>query len=213
MSRSSARPDAAREEIGGRRRDDDQRGGASELDVIERVSLGDELRVHRPPGERLERDRADELTRRSRQHHVHFGAGLREQPRQPRRLVARDSPVTPRRTRRPSYGRTAARSAAAVVEVPATPTGGAARRGTRCCRRRVPRARASSASSRPLLERSRGKLVQHTGVLRRDEHREVLVRRVDGDFVRSEYAHGSRLWIREGSTARVAAVRRPSCEG
>src|ERR1019366_3751694 len=37
-----------------------------------------------------------------------------------------------------------------------------------------------------------GEFVQHTGVLRGDENREVLVRRMDRDFVRSEYAHGSR---------------------
>ena len=36
-----------------------------ELDVIERVPGGNELRVDRPSGERLERDRADELLRRA----------------------------------------------------------------------------------------------------------------------------------------------------
>src|SRR5688572_21859065 len=35
-----------------------------------------------------------------------------------------------------------------------------------------------------------GELIQHTGILRRDEHREVLVRGMPRDFDRGEDLHG-----------------------
>jgi hypothetical protein len=69
----------AREEVGGGRRDDHELGLARESDVIERVPVADEHAVHRTSGERLERDRPDELTCRAREDDVHLGAGLREQ--------------------------------------------------------------------------------------------------------------------------------------
>ena len=56
--------------------------------MIERMPRGDELGVHRAPRQRLERHRANELLRRAREHHVDFGARLRQQARQECRLVA-----------------------------------------------------------------------------------------------------------------------------
>jgi hypothetical protein len=47
--------------------------------------------VHRTSSERFERDRADELRRRLRHHHIDRGSRFGQQPRQPRRFVAGDS--------------------------------------------------------------------------------------------------------------------------
>ena len=80
----------AREKVRGARRDHDDVGCARELDVVECASRLDQLRVHLPPGERLERDRSHELRRAARHHDVHDGAGLRQQPGEPRRLVRGD---------------------------------------------------------------------------------------------------------------------------
>ena len=144
VSRSSARPAAARERksaVAGATTI--SAAAARQLDVIERVPFGDELRVHRAPGERLERHGADELTGRLRQHHVHFGAGLREQPRQPRRLVTRDSPSDAEENAPALVGAHGCSIRGGVVEERATPTGGAARRDTRSRRPRALRARGS----------------------------------------------------------------------
>ena len=56
--------------------------------MIERVPRFNESCVDWSPRERLERYGADELERRSREHDIDYGAALREEPRQPRRLVA-----------------------------------------------------------------------------------------------------------------------------
>jgi hypothetical protein len=48
--------------------------------------------VNRMARERLEGDRAHELRRGLRHYHVDFGARLGQQPRQPGRLIAGDSP-------------------------------------------------------------------------------------------------------------------------
>lgn len=71
----------AREKVGSRRRHHNEIGAASQRDVIEGVPFGHEFGVHRAPRERLERDGADELPRRTREHYVNFRAALREQPR------------------------------------------------------------------------------------------------------------------------------------
>ena len=85
----------AREKVCGGRCDHDEIRGARQLDVIERMPRSDQRRMHRPSGQRLERDVANELTGRPRQHDVDFGAGLREQPGEPRRLVRRDAAGNP----------------------------------------------------------------------------------------------------------------------
>jgi hypothetical protein len=59
--------------------------------VIERVTRLDERRVCGPAGQRLERDGTDELGRGLREDDVDGGAGLREEARQPGRLVAGDA--------------------------------------------------------------------------------------------------------------------------
>jgi hypothetical protein len=81
----------ARHEIRRGRRHDDGVRVAREVDVIEGATRIEQPRVHGPAGERLEGDGADELRRGARHHDVDLGARLREQPRQPRRLVARDA--------------------------------------------------------------------------------------------------------------------------
>src|ERR1019366_3751696 len=146
----------ARKKIRRSRRDHDQRGGASERDVIERMSLGDELRVHRPSRERLEGHRADELTGGPRQHRIHFGPGRREEPGEPRRLVTRDSPSD------------AEENAPALVRAHGSSIRGRCRGGAGYSDRRRGTTRysmlppESSSSERvgsfflPLLERSRG---------------------------------------------------------
>ena len=50
--------------------------GAREMDVVERAAGVEQPRVHGTSGERLERDRADELRRGARHHDVDFGARL-----------------------------------------------------------------------------------------------------------------------------------------
>ena len=95
-SRSSACPPAARARKSAVAGATTTRSAArGQRDVVERVPGRDERRVHGPPGQRLERDLADELTRRAREHDVDLGAGLREQPREPRRLVGRDAAGDP----------------------------------------------------------------------------------------------------------------------
>jgi hypothetical protein len=56
--------------------------------VIERVPCLDQRGVDRPPGQRLEGDRANEFQGRAREDDINFGARLCEQPGQPRGLVA-----------------------------------------------------------------------------------------------------------------------------
>jgi hypothetical protein len=82
----------AREKVRRRRRDDDRVRSLGERDVIERPPGLEQVGVHRPARQRLERHRPHELGRGTRQHAVDFRAGGRQQAREPSRLVARDSP-------------------------------------------------------------------------------------------------------------------------
>mgnify|MGYP003580747191 CR=1 FL=1 len=59
-----------------KRRDALRRALAGDLSLLKSLSDqtgGDERGMHRPSRHRLERDRADELLRRAREHHVHLG--------------------------------------------------------------------------------------------------------------------------------------------
>ena len=80
-----------RKKVSSRRRDDDHRRAACELDVVECAPRVEQPCVHRMPGKRLERDCADELCRGTRHHDVDGGSRLCQQPREPRRLVAGNS--------------------------------------------------------------------------------------------------------------------------
>ena len=66
-----------------RRSHDDDVGTARKADVVQCVAGAEYLRVDLSPGHGLESDSADELPRRARHHHVHFGTGLCKQTRQP----------------------------------------------------------------------------------------------------------------------------------
>jgi hypothetical protein len=81
-----------REKVGRRRRDDDRVCSLRERDVIECASCFEEVRVHRPTGECLERHRSDELGRGARHDDIDFGASRRQQAREPPGFVARDAP-------------------------------------------------------------------------------------------------------------------------
>jgi len=71
--------------------DDDRVCGLRELDVIERVPLGNERRMHRAPRERLEGERCYELGGGPCHDDIHERALLREEAREPSRFVAGDA--------------------------------------------------------------------------------------------------------------------------
>ena len=79
------------QEVGGGRRDDDCRRSASKRDVIECATRIEKTGMHWTTRQRFERNGADELRGRAREHNVHLGARLHEQTRQPGAFVARDS--------------------------------------------------------------------------------------------------------------------------
>ena len=77
--------------VGRRGCDDNGGGGARQSDVVECVPRIEEAGVHRPAGERLERNGADEFRGGAREHDVHLRPRLDEQASQPRALVACDT--------------------------------------------------------------------------------------------------------------------------
>ena len=79
-----------REEVGGRRRDEEESRAFGEADVQDVGLRAPEVRVRGAPRERLKRQRRDESGRCSRQDRVHARAGLRELAREIGGLVSSD---------------------------------------------------------------------------------------------------------------------------
>ena len=81
---------SASHEVGRGRRDHDRMRRSSKRDVVERLAGGEQLGVNRAASQCLERDRSDELPRRSRHDDINFGARLAQQSSEPRCLVTGD---------------------------------------------------------------------------------------------------------------------------
>ena len=94
VARSSARPMRhVGDQVGGRRRDDDQVGLAREFDVAHAGSLGrgEQVGADRLAAERLGRQRRDELLRRCGHGDAHRRAALAQPANQVERLIGRDA--------------------------------------------------------------------------------------------------------------------------